>query len=919
MALTDHHASQTLCPACDIGPFTRNHYFTGKLLLERDFTTEQQYVIDKLRHHHQRLHGWGVVCGLKVKEHPQPGCQDRFICIEPGTAIDCCGHEIVVGEETCIDITQLSPIAELIRPQDRERHILQVCLRYQECPTEEIPVLYDECGCDDTRCAPNRILESYAVEVMLDPPVVPISVHFPRLRWHCTTSPAHASRVALHAESHRLYVITADNARTVFQLDTDTYTVVGAHALPARGLEVAVSNNGQRVYVVTEANSGVAGDPRQMVVLDTVSNMGNPPIHTFDLVGSGNSDVFLAVAPSPDDRLFALLGATGDVLVWPTTLNDPGPVPAATTINLGTNLRGLVIGNDPRRAYTADPANNSIRVLDIPAMAAGTAITNILPAGAQPSALAVVASTAPDRLAMVSQTTKRLYLLGLNPNTLVGSIALDHEPIGLAVSPGGQWAYVLERDGTSSFVQSVNLQRIQQALPVVANTPFPVGPGSEQIVISPSGMHLYIPFVDDLTQASRGGVAVVEVSEEDCEEILWRHLEGCPGCDMPNCVVLATIEHYQIGDRLLDPSDSPPTAEADMAAHVARIDNRNGRRLLPSTQVLTELIECLLHEGSGGGGPQGPPGPPGPVGPQGPQGESVVGPPGPGLEAGLTRIRALSWQHNTNANPLLRIGIGAGAAPVPGFVIGFTGDVVAANVDAEHIFEVSVPHNASENQQLGLLCRCPILGRVIPVTYTEGPPGLISSAQQVAGPNAPGVAFIFEPLTVTSRNIVNGEIRDIWIRLRGEFVLDPSGRAIDAEFVRAQLPTGDRPRPPDPASALGIQGGLFESWFQLARPQPVPGIPPILIPVPGDVPPPIPLPDRPPLPGALPELTDLNEANRAGLVEVPGIGASMAARILRARRTRPFRDLDDFRARIRPGDEEWELMRNHITVKPPEE
>ena len=25
------------CPECEIGPFTRNHYFTGKLLVERDF------------------------------------------------------------------------------------------------------------------------------------------------------------------------------------------------------------------------------------------------------------------------------------------------------------------------------------------------------------------------------------------------------------------------------------------------------------------------------------------------------------------------------------------------------------------------------------------------------------------------------------------------------------------------------------------------------------------------------------------------------------------------------------------------------------------------------------------------------------------------------------------------------------------
>ena len=29
------------CPDCGIGPFSRNHYFTGKLLVERDFRDEQ--------------------------------------------------------------------------------------------------------------------------------------------------------------------------------------------------------------------------------------------------------------------------------------------------------------------------------------------------------------------------------------------------------------------------------------------------------------------------------------------------------------------------------------------------------------------------------------------------------------------------------------------------------------------------------------------------------------------------------------------------------------------------------------------------------------------------------------------------------------------------------------------------------------
>ena len=67
---------------CDIPPFCRNNYFTGKLLTERDFTAEQQYTIDTLRLHHVALHGWGVVCGLKVKPHPR--CPDLRLVVEPG-------------------------------------------------------------------------------------------------------------------------------------------------------------------------------------------------------------------------------------------------------------------------------------------------------------------------------------------------------------------------------------------------------------------------------------------------------------------------------------------------------------------------------------------------------------------------------------------------------------------------------------------------------------------------------------------------------------------------------------------------------------------------------------------------------------------------------------------------------------------
>ncbi len=50
------------CGNCEVEAYTRNNYFTGKLMVERDFTDEQRYFREKLRVHHQRLHGTGVVC-----------------------------------------------------------------------------------------------------------------------------------------------------------------------------------------------------------------------------------------------------------------------------------------------------------------------------------------------------------------------------------------------------------------------------------------------------------------------------------------------------------------------------------------------------------------------------------------------------------------------------------------------------------------------------------------------------------------------------------------------------------------------------------------------------------------------------------------------------------------------------------------
>ena len=196
-------------------------------------------------------------------------------------------------------------------------------------------------------------------------------------------------------------------------------------------------------------------------------------------------------------------------------------------------------------------------------------------------------------LVVVQDTPTQLLLIAPEQvTTLVGSVSLARTPVAVAVSPGGHWAYVLEADAAGSFVQSVNLDRLQQLLPVTAGAEFKVGDDSQQLILSSSGARLYIPFIGDAAPDS-GGVAILEVSETACGEILWRQLDGCPHCDLPDCVVLATVDNYHLGDKIEEQTD-PPTDPLQNPPGVARINNRT-RRLLPSTQVLTELIECLLE------------------------------------------------------------------------------------------------------------------------------------------------------------------------------------------------------------------------------------------------------------------------------------------------------------------------------------
>lgn len=149
---------------CGCGSFVleRNRYFTGKYMTARDFAGEQEYFLSRHREHNRLLHGWGVVCGLRVIPHPSCECARRWVVVRAGVAIDCRGREIVL----CKDVPLELPLPRedweepAQQPEEVFREPFLLALRYDEEEIEPLPALYAEGSCDPARREANRVRET---------------------------------------------------------------------------------------------------------------------------------------------------------------------------------------------------------------------------------------------------------------------------------------------------------------------------------------------------------------------------------------------------------------------------------------------------------------------------------------------------------------------------------------------------------------------------------------------------------------------------------------------------------------------------------------------------------------------------------------------------------------------------------------
>lgn len=913
------HEHETVCEACTFEPFVKNNYFTGKLMGAADFIAETRYHSEKLRLHQARLHGWGVVCGLDVVPHPNSSCRTRYVVVEPGSAVDCCGNDILVPEEEILDLLCYRKVADLAKENPARLHALGICVRFLECATENVPVLYDDCGCNDDGCAPNRILESYAFDVIVDP-------QLSRLK---KVDPAQITGVVfMRPPATGLAVNTPRIGKAVI-VGTTLYALDAKHAQKLIVYDL-LSRHGMTLDLGANA-FGLAGNPHFVFVAAAPRSGGSTPIvQVFQSGGTGALTTLdsgtaaantLAIAASSDPARAAILYVkeTGDLLALaPDTTNGlVGPATALGTI--AANLSSFLVVPDGSMAYAIDTGGAKVKAITV-ATAAVTDLAVSL-SGASPSALAYWESGGKKLLAVASETAKTLNLIDLGASTLLASLALDHPPEFVTVAPT-DLVQVIEEDGSAAYLQTIDAAPLQSGQAAVVGAPRMIDGAAERVVA--------------FTQAAEAGVlADFDQADLPCDDLVWH--QSCSACDMANCVTLATIERYQAGAAVLSADPAAALAD-DITKRQARIDNREGRKVLASNETLQAWIECLELKGT-----------PGQNGKDGKDG--APGKDGLGFSPDLPKIIDIGWKfedkvplqdfqlayRNILTQPDPKIAVqkailaGQGVPPLTVYFNKEMTGVTRRTLSVSFAMPLPTPGvNGGVSAAVYLPIDLRMYGDIVEVTGSIPTPHTGETAPYAAS-FLPRLEFFTQPngqlawpvfvLLAIAQIASRSDTLDLpqcIIALKGDFVV-ANGLAIDAGVLDGENiggKVGDvtytRPSPitggKNPSGNLD-EGGLFESWFFLTGLR-------------GDV-------ADTTGPINQEEVLSLFNPSRFGVMAVPptanfssasqiaeatGVSQKLADRIVGERAAKPFTSGQDLKTRLNISPADWKKLQSKLLM-----
>lgn len=151
------------------GKFKRLRPFNGMLLTAEDVQLEQNYFREKIKLHN-RLHGFGVVCGLEIKP-----CEDeepQNIIVTPGMALDYNGNEIIVCENPVVELkeyinTLFAKFGCVSAKAALEKSRLYIGIKYNETPSDPVAVIATDCEAQAKRSEFARMTECFCIGVFI--------------------------------------------------------------------------------------------------------------------------------------------------------------------------------------------------------------------------------------------------------------------------------------------------------------------------------------------------------------------------------------------------------------------------------------------------------------------------------------------------------------------------------------------------------------------------------------------------------------------------------------------------------------------------------------------------------------------------------------------------------------------------------
>ena len=614
------------CVACELPTFERLNYFTGQFLTERNLSAEQAYHRGKNRLHNRFLHGYGTVCGLKVVEHPNPDCRHRFVVIEPGLALDCCGREIQVQEEVYVDLWQyFNPQEVKENPEDFGKHLL-ISLCYAECGTEMAPVLFDECSCDETRVEPNRIRESFQVSVQWSDELP----EHPRCaspmqcyaEWVHTITVDKPYRLAYDEVNDYLYILSGSNLAhnkskksRVYVLDASRNCLLTIFDVDLLGKDIAVSPDGDTVYVgVFDPKVADCPDGYHWVRVFDVSDLTNVERIADVKAGEALGDSALRLVVSPGGDVYALNTYEEMVYAWHPPLQDNSR--SIACIKVGRNPRDLIITPDGRWIYVGNNGDkasgksaeegSSVSVIKTTHVedrphTSDAVLCDTIPVPGGVVALAVSEQLG-EHLFVVTESREMYgFIRAEEMHSQIGEPMKlgDEEPVAIQVFRGCGCIFVLVKGpgpahrGRVLVIDGSKFIKEQQN-PLIHSVDVVAGSKDLLLASTPNGLRLYSAGYG-AGKLACGGVSVLDILEGECENALWHALEGCPECE-DECVLLAVIPEYA------------EIISRDAAITDDDFDNLV-RPIVPSAEALRCLMLCCCEEAAKGkqgrSGPEG--------------------------------------------------------------------------------------------------------------------------------------------------------------------------------------------------------------------------------------------------------------------------------------------------------------------------